>query len=71
MEPFLADLINNPKVPKVIRYTIVSVVNLFILYLGISCIIGSAMVIGKVFGIILCVLILMAAVYLMRKIHKN
>ena len=71
MEPFLADLINNPKVPKVIRYAIVAVVSSFILYLGISCAIESPMIIGKAFGIILCVLILMAAIYLFRKIHMN
>ena len=71
MEPFLADLINNPKVPKVIRYAIVAVVSSFILYLGISCAIESPMIIGKAFGIILCVLILVAAIYLFRKIHMN
>ncbi len=69
MEPFLADLINNPKIPKVIRYAIVAVVSSFILYLGILCTIESPMIIGKAFGIILCVLTLMAAIYLFRKIH--
>ena len=71
MEPFLADLINNPKIPKVIRYAIVAVVSLFILYLGIFCAVESPMVIGKVFGVILCTLTLVAAGYLINKIHKS
>ena len=71
MEPFLADLINNPKIPKVIRYALVSVVSLFILYLGINCTLVSPMVIGKVFGVVLSVLILIAASYLFRRIYKS
>ncbi len=31
MEPFIADLINNKKVPKVLRYILVLVLNLFII----------------------------------------
>jgi len=71
MESFLADLINNPKIPKVIRYALVSVVSLFILYLGINCTLVSPMVIGKVFGVVLSVLILIAASYLFRRIYKS
>jgi len=71
MEPFLADLINNPRVPKVIRYVLVSVVSLFILYLGIYCAVASPMVLGKLFGIILCILVLFAAWYLFKKIHLD
>ncbi len=71
MEPFLADLINNPKISKVIRYAIVSVVSLFILYLGILCVVESQMIIGKAFGVILCALTLVAVGYLFNKIHKN
>jgi len=64
-------LINNPKIPKVIRYALVSVVSLFILYLGINCTLVSPMVIGKVFGVVLSVLILIAASYLFRRIYKS
>lgn len=71
MEPFLADLINNPKIPKAIRYAIVAVVIAFVLYIGISVAIVSPMIIGKAFGVILCVLALVAAVYLFRKIYKS
>ena len=69
MEPFLADFINNPKIPKFIRYAIVFVLSLFILCIGISCAVGSPMIIGKVFGIVLCILTLMAAIYIFRKIN--
>ncbi len=71
MEPFLADFLNNPKIPKFIRYAIVAVLGLFILYVGISCAIGSPMIIGRVFGIVLCILTLMATIYIFRKIHNN
>ena len=71
MEPFLADLINNSKIPKAIRYAIVSVVCLFIFYLGMLCFVESQMIIGKAFGAVLCVLILAAAAYLINKIRKS
>lgn len=71
MEPFLADLINNPKVPKIIRYIIVSIASLFLIFAGIICVIESPMIIGKVFGIIFCTLILIVTFYLLRKIYKN
>ncbi len=71
MEPFLADLINNPKIPKVIRYAIVSVVCLFIFYVGMMCARESPMLIGKAFGVILCALTLAAEGHLINKIHKN
>ena len=71
MEPFFADLINNPKIPKAIRYAIVTVVSLFILCLGFFCAVVSPMIIGKAFGVILCASILVATGYLINKIHKS
>lgn len=35
MEPFIADLINNSKVPKPIRYAIVKIISIFIIFIGI------------------------------------
>ena len=71
MEIVLADLINNPKVPKMIRYSIISVVSLFLLFVGVYCSVKSPMIMGNVFGIILCILTLTSTVYTLRKIHKN
>lgn len=71
MEPFLADLINNHKIPKIIRYIIVSIISLFVLWLGIMCAIASPFLWGKIFGIILCVLIVLAAFYLLRRIYRS
>lgn len=71
MESFLADLINNPKVPKVIRYAIVLGLCLFILYIGIFTAVKSPMIGGRIFGVILSAAVLFAAIYLLRKIYKS
>lgn len=71
MEPFLADLINDPKVPKWIRYTLMTGVCMFILYLGAMCALESPMIWGRIFGVGLCLLTLVAAGYMFRRIHRN
>lgn len=71
MEPFIADLINDPKVPKFIRYSIVTILCLFIIFLGISCAINSPFLWGKMFGIILSIAFLIIGIYLCIKIAKN
>lgn len=71
MEPFIADLINDPKTPKFIRYGIVTVLCLFIIFLGVNCTVSSPFLLGKIFGILLAVGGTMSGIYLMRKIYKN
>ncbi|MEE0060040.1 MAG: hypothetical protein UE295_04350 [Acutalibacteraceae bacterium] len=71
MEPFLADLINCSKVPKIIRYIIVMVVVGFIVGLGICCGFSSPMLWGRIFGFALAVVFLVAGIYMIVKIHKN
>jgi len=71
MEPFIADLINNPKIPKIIRILIITIVCLFIIILSISCTINSPFILGKIFGIILTITSLIIEVYLYIKILKN
>lgn len=71
MEPFIADLINDPKVPKFIRYGIVTILCLLIIFLGISCAINSPFLWGKIFGIILSIAFLIIGIYLCIKIAKN
>ena len=71
MEPFLADLINNPKVPKFIRYGLVTIVCAFIIFLGVSCAVNSPFVCGKIFGVLLAVAFLGIEIYLCTKIAKD
>lgn len=71
MEPFIADLINNPKIPKWLRSIIVTVVCGFVIFLGIMLALKSPMLVGKIFGGALSALFLAAAVYLFVKITKS
>lgn len=71
MEPFIADLINNPKVPKFIRYSIVTIVCLFIIIVGLSCAFNSPFLWGKIFGTLLSIIFLMIGIYLYIKIAKS
>ncbi len=71
MEPFIADLINNPKIPKPIRYILVSIICLIVLALGIFCAIESMYLVGKIAGAILCVLDVLGAAYLFKRIYKS
>lgn len=71
MEPFIADLINNPKVPKWLRYVIVTLACGFVIFLGIMLALKSLIIVGKIFGVILSALFLAAAVCLFVKIAKT
>jgi len=71
MEPFLADFINNNKIPKIIRCLIVFLLCGFIIFLGISTFISSQFVWGKVFGVILSIVFLIIGIYLIIKINKK
>lgn len=71
MEFFLADLINNPKIPKWLRFLIVTVVCGLVIFLGIMLALKSPVPIGKIFGVVLAVLFLVTAIYLFIKIAKK
>lgn len=71
MEPFIADLINNPKVPKPIRYLIVIILSSFIIFIGIVCATKSPFLWGKIFGVILVIAFLGIGLYICIKIHKS
>lgn len=71
MEPFIADLINNPKVPKIIRYGMVTLLCLFIIFIGVVCAINSPIILGKIFGILLAILFFIVEIYLYIKISKS
>ena len=70
MEPFLADFINNKKIPKLIRYIFVLLLCGFIIFLGLSIVINSELLSGKIFGIILSLvflIILIQEIFLQEK----
>ena len=71
MEPFLADLINNKNIPKVVRYILVILLCTFIIVLGILISLKSELLFGKIFGIILTFIFLVMEVYLIIKIKTN
>lgn len=71
MEPFLADLINNKNIPKVVRYILVVLLCTFIIVLGVLLSLKSELLFGKIFGIILTFIFLVMEVYLIIKIKTN
>lgn len=71
LEPFIADLINNPKVPKRLRYVIISAVCGFVIFLGVMLAMKSPVLIGKIFGGALSVLFFAAAIFLFTKVVKS
>lgn len=71
MEPFLADFINNPKVPKWLRHLIATLVCGLLIFIGVMVAVKSPMLVGKFFGGVLAGLSLIAAIYLFVKIAKS
>ena len=71
MEELITDLILSEKVPKVIRDIIVIVACSFIAIIGIICVLNSAGVAGKIFGVAIAAVAVFAGAYLVIvKIHK-
>lgn len=60
MEPYIADLINNSKIPKSIRILIILILCSFVIFLGI--------ILGNVFGFLLALAFLVILIYLGIKI---
>ncbi len=71
MEPFLADLINNKKVPKFIRFIIIIIMVGFIEYISIDTVISSPYLWGKIFGIILSITFIIIFIILTIRIYKK
>ncbi len=71
MEPYIADLLNNKKIPKVVRYLITILICGFVVFLGISCALNSEMLWGKIFGWCLTLLMVFVCIFLIIKIKKN
>lgn len=64
MEPFIADWLKNPKVPKLIRCGVVAIISLFIVFIGVICAVNSPFSWGKIFGIILATAFLGIGIYI-------
>lgn len=70
MEPFIEDLINNPKVPKWLGFVIMAVVFDLLIFLGAMLAINSSELVGRIFGGIMCALFVALVVYLFAKIAR-
>lgn len=71
MELFFAEIIENKKIPKPVRYLTLAVVEVFILFICISVGIGSEYVVGKIAGFLFAAILFAAGVYLAKRIHKS
>lgn len=71
MEVFIADIINNSKVPKFIRYGMVVGICLFVIFLGFCLAINSFFILGRIFGSVLIIVFLVIGIYLCIKIARN
>ena len=71
MEPFIADFLKNPKVPKPIRCAVLALVCAVIIFIGVVCAVNSPFVWGKIFGIALAVMFCATGIYLCCKIIKG
>ena len=70
MEPFIEDLINNPKVPKWLVFVIMAVVCGLLIFLGVLLAINSSELVGRIFGGIMCALFVALVVYLFAKMAR-
>lgn len=70
MEPFIEDLINNPKVPKWLEFVIMAVVCGLLIFLGVLLAINSSELVGRIFGGIMCALFVALVVYLFAKMAR-
>ena len=70
MEPFLADLINNPKVPKMVKYIAITFVVGFLEFIFIGVAINGVSKIAMPFGITLAIIFFIVYIYLIIKIKK-
>ena len=64
-------LIKSNKVPKAIRYILVTIIFGIIVIIGICIGVSSEYAIGKVIAFLISALILSAGVFLIVKIHKS
>lgn len=71
MDVFISALINNPKLPKWLRFTAAAAVCGFVIFIGVMLILKSPMLIGKIFGGVLSVLFIAAAVCLFARIASK
>ena len=71
MEFIIADLINNPKIPKWLCYVIVTVATGFVIFIGVMPIVKRPMICGKIFGGVLAALFVLNSIFLYVKIAKS
>lgn len=71
MEPFLADFLLNPKIPKPLRYAVLAAISGFLVFLCLYCGIRNQSVIRAAVCFMIGGLMLVFFVLAARKIHKS
>ena len=72
MEPYIADFLTNPKIPKAVRYVVLTLIGMFIEVVCVIVMISSSFLLGKTICVIIAVVMLCLCVYLgINKIHKS
>ena len=71
MEFIIAEWINHPKLPKWVRYLLVTVVSGLVVFLGVMLALQSPMYAGRIFGGVLSVLFFVVWIYLIVKVAKS
>ena len=71
MEPFIAEFINNKKIPKSIRIFVLVIITIFIEYICIDAGLNSKFLLGKVFAFFVLILFIVLFVLLIKRIIKK
>lgn len=71
MEWIFADIINSTKIPKIIKYIIITIIVGFLEFIFIGVAINGVSKIAMPFGIVLSIIFLLVYIYLIIKIKKN
>lgn len=71
MEPYIADLLNNIKIPKSLRILITSILLLPLIFLFTILTIKNDLILGKIFFMFFSILSITAYIYLILKICKG
>ncbi len=70
MEWIFADIINSTKVPKIVKYIIITIIVGFLEFIFIGVAINGVSKIAKPFGITLAIIFFIVYIYLIVKIKK-
>lgn len=70
MEPYLADFINNPKIPKNLKIIIITFLFGFLVYISVYVFLISNILAGRIFSLILSIILLISYFYYLYRLIK-